>query len=95
MIGDKTIDTSPTSFFTEFDQGTVHILLNIGNAAGINGQPTKDSLIDIDCIYNFNCKAGEFFLSYKEELKKAHLANKEVFFGLIKDDLLSSLNPEY
>ena len=94
-IADRIIDTSPTSFFTEFDQGEVHVLLNIGNAADVNGQPTKDSLIDIDCIYWFDFEASKFFLSIKEVLEKAHLANKQVFFGLIKQELLSSLNPEY
>ena len=94
-IADRAIDTSPTSVFTGFDQGEVHVLLNIGNAANANGQQTKDSLIDIDCIYLFDCEASEFFLSFKEVLEKAHLVNKQVFFGLIKQELLSSLNPEY
>ena len=94
-IADRTINTSPTSFSTAFDQEEVHILLNLGNAANVNGQPTKDSLIDIDCICWFNCEASVFFSSYKEVLNKAHLTNKQVFFGLIKQELLSSLNPEY
>lgn len=94
-IVDRTIDSSPTSFFTEFDQGSVHVLLNLGNAANVNGQATKNSLIDIDCICLFNCEANIFFSKYQETLEKAHLANKQVFFGLIKQELLSSLNPEY
>jgi len=94
-ITDRTIETNPTAFFTEFDQGEVHVLLNLGNNAYVNGQITKDSLIDIDCIYWFNCPASDFFSSYREILEKAHLANKQVFFGLIKQELLSSLSPEY
>ena len=94
-IADKAISTSPTSFFTEFEQDDVRVLLNIGNAANVNGQPTKDSLMDIDCIRWFNCEANVFFSTYKEVLEKAHSANKQVFFGLMNQELLTSLNPEY
>jgi len=94
-IAGRTIDSSPTSFFTEFEQESVHVLLNLGNAANVNGQATKKSLIDIDCIYWFNCEAKAFFSSYQEMLEKAHLVNKRVFFGLMKHELLASLKPEY
>jgi uncharacterized protein (TIGR04255 family) len=94
-IDNKIINKSPTSFFTEFDQNNTHIVLNIGNAANVNGLPTKNSLIDIDCICQFNSDASSFFDSYKSILEKAHLTNKQVFFGLLKQDLLASLNPEW
>jgi uncharacterized protein (TIGR04255 family) len=94
-VDNKIISTSPSSFFTEFDQDKTHIVLNIGNAANINGLPTKNSLIDIDCICQFNCDANFFFDSYKGVLEKAHLSNKQVFFGLLKQDLLASLKPEW
>lgn len=95
IIEDNTIVACPTSFFTEFDHEDIHVLLNLGNAANINGLPTKNSLIDIDCIYWFNCEVTAFFSSYQNVLEKAHIANKKIFFGLLKQDLLSSLNPEY
>jgi len=94
-IAEKIIASSPTSFFTEFDQDAVHVLLNLGNAANLNGQIGKKSLIDIDCICQFNCEANVFFSSFQEMLEKAHLVNKQFFFGLIKPELLSILNPEY
>jgi len=94
-IADRTIDSSPTAFFTEFDEGSVHVLLNLGNAAAVNGQTARKSLIDINCICLFNGEVNGFFSSYKETLEKAHQVNKQVFFGLIKQELLSSLNPEY
>jgi uncharacterized protein (TIGR04255 family) len=94
-IADKIIDSSPTSFFTELDQGPVHVLLNLGNAANVNGQATRNSLIDIDCICQFNCDANVFFSSYQEKLEKAHSVNKQFFFGLMKEELVSTLKPEY
>jgi len=95
IISDKTIETNPTSFFTEFEQENIHVRLNLGNQAIINGQPTTNSLIDIDCIYFFNCEGNAFFSAYQEVLEKAHLVNKKIFFGLLKQNLLTSLNPEY
>jgi uncharacterized protein (TIGR04255 family) len=94
-INGVAVNTSPTSLFTEFKQGESLVKLNIGNAANIDGNPTKASLIDIDCIYEFNCREAVFYSSYKQVLEKMHLANKEVFFGLLKNDLLMNLNPEF
>jgi uncharacterized protein (TIGR04255 family) len=94
-IREDAICTSPSSFYTEFDLAETRIILNVGNAANVNGEPTQNSLIDIDCIHQFNCNAEDFFLSYGEYLDKAHDANKQVFFGLLKDELLNQLNPVY
>jgi uncharacterized protein (TIGR04255 family) len=94
-IADKIIDSNPTSFFTELVQEEVHVLLNLGNMAYNNGQSLEKSLIDIDCIYWFNCEANVFFSSYQEKLEKAHSVNKQFFFGLMKQELVSTLKPEY
>lgn len=94
-INGNTVISSPSSFYTEFDQDDTHIILNIGNAANVNGRQTKDSLIDIDCIHNFNCEADKFFPAYKEALENAHIVNKKVFFGLLKEELVGAYNPEY
>jgi len=95
IVNDNIITTSPTTFFTEFDQNGVRVLLNIGNAAFVNGQPTKNSLIDIDCINWFNCEADNFFLAFNDSLEKVHKENLQVFFGLLNHNLLTSLNPVY
>jgi uncharacterized protein (TIGR04255 family) len=89
------VKASPSSFYTAFDQDKMHTILNVGNAAIINGNQTAQSLIDIDCIYNFDCDTAAFFSSYKDILEATHIFNKRVFFGLLKDNLLSTLNPEY
>jgi uncharacterized protein (TIGR04255 family) len=89
------IKTNPSGFFTEFSQEDINIRLNVGNAANVNGGQTGQSLIDIDCVYQCNSDSLSFFSSYKSNLDKMHLANKKVFFGLLKDDLLMSLNPEF
>jgi len=95
LLNGQKINTSPSSFFTEFAQNGVTVRLNVGNAANVNGEPTKKSLIDIDCIYQIDSDAVSFFKSYREKLNKMHEANKAVFFGLIKETLLKDLNPEF
>jgi uncharacterized protein (TIGR04255 family) len=94
-VDSQPINTIPSSFHTEFTMNDTHILLNVGNSANINGIQTTDSLIDIDCIHQFDCSEDVFFASYKDALEKAHIANKQVFFGLLKDKLVNRLHPEY
>jgi uncharacterized protein (TIGR04255 family) len=94
-IDGQHIITSPSSFYTEFDIDETHIILNFHNAPNINGIQTADSLIDIDCINKFDCSADMFFDSYQRVLEKAHEANKRVFFGLLKEELVNQLSPEW
>ncbi|MDR1149457.1 MAG: hypothetical protein LBK66_12590 [Spirochaetaceae bacterium] len=95
MLGKEPVKSSPASFYTEFDKGKIHAALNIGNAALINGNQTGNSLIDIGCIYNLNCDAETFFSSYKNILEETHHMSEQIFVGLLKEELLKSLNPEY
>jgi uncharacterized protein (TIGR04255 family) len=95
IVRGKDITASPSSFYTEFDQNETHIVLNIGNAANVNGKQTNDSLIDIDCIHYFNSDTASFFSTYKDALEKAHIANKQIFFGLLKEELVNIYGPEY
>ncbi|MHC6202772.1 TIGR04255 family protein [Breznakiellaceae bacterium SP9] len=94
-VDNQSINTIPSSFHTEFNMSDTHILLNVGNSTNISGIQTADSLIDIDCIHQFDCSEDVFFASYKDALEKAHVANKQVFFGLLKEELVNKLNPEW
>jgi uncharacterized protein (TIGR04255 family) len=95
-VGGQPVRSDPSAFNTQFDMAGIQVILNIGNTAVVNGIQTKNSLIDIDCIYPFNdCIAADFFPSYKEALEKTHHVNKQVFFGLLKLDFLNKFNPEY
>jgi len=51
------------------------------------------SLVDISVYENFNPISDLNILNNK--LNQIHTKQKEVFFGLIKDELLFTLNPEY
>jgi uncharacterized protein (TIGR04255 family) len=95
-IDGQSMLSGSTAFNTRIDLEGIQVVLNIGNAAVVNGIQTNDSLIDIDCIYPFdNCAADGFFASYENALEKAHHVNKQVFFGLLNPDFLKRFNPEY
>lgn len=72
------------------------VLLQTGNQLNLeeNNQIVgRASLIDIDTFIegeNIN-----FFEDMNSILEKEHSIEKEVFFGLLKDDFLKSLSPEY
>lgn len=53
------------------------------------------SLIDPDTIYDADMPGTQFFREASEIFKEAHLAEKRLFFRLLSDELLESLNPEY
>ena len=70
--------------------GTIQVANNISvkNKVG--------SLIDID-VYNDNNKnkLDNFFSTKKEFIDKAHLFEKKLFYDLLTEDFLKSLNPVY
>lgn len=73
-------------------------ITQVANAAEINSprHKGKGSVIDIDCIYNYEKeKRADFWGNYQTVIDKAHSMQKEAFFALLKDDFLSTLNPEY
>jgi uncharacterized protein (TIGR04255 family) len=94
-IDENAVFSSPSSFITEFDEGDTHVILNVSNAVNINNESEFKSLIDIDCICDFNDNAAVFYRDYMTKLDEAHLVNKQVFFGLLKPEFLETLQPEY
>ena len=53
----------------------------------------KSSLFDVNVYENFT--ESESISVVINSLNKAHQIEKETFFGLLKDDFVKSLNPEY
>ncbi len=53
----------------------------------------RASIIDIDT--SIESENINFFEDMNSILGKGHSIEKEIFFGLLKDDFLKSLNPEY
>ena len=86
------------NFNIELTEDNYRIILNLVSNLRINNQVIQNdiasiSLIDVDVIkdnlllLNFN--------EVKETINQIHIKQKETFFSLLKEDFLSSLNPEY
>jgi len=69
-------------------------ILQIANSVTINNQQGNrhGSLLDITCALN---KPDNFFNNLEQIISKSHDLEKELFFGLLKDEFLITLNPEY
>lgn len=81
---------------TVLDKGEYKVNLQTGNQLTLeeNNQVIgRASVIDIDTFIqgeNIN-----FFKDIHSILEKGHLIEKEIFFGLLREEFLKSLNPEY
>jgi uncharacterized protein (TIGR04255 family) len=62
----------------------------------VNGKLFRGSLVDIDTVIKTYPVGLERDISlFNNYLEKAHIDEKELFFSLLSDELLESLNPEY
>jgi uncharacterized protein (TIGR04255 family) len=86
------------TFHSEFNWESIRVILNLNNKLPIlnqriPGQNTTTSLIDIDAILeNIDRTDIDGLL---EDLDRVHLKQKEIFFNLLNESFLQTLNPEY
>jgi uncharacterized protein (TIGR04255 family) len=72
------------------------LLLQIGKDMVLPGPPSRvGSIIDIDAFADQPQTRTNFEESIKSFLETAHLAEKELFFDLLKPEFLQTLNPIY
>lgn len=72
------------------------VLLQAGNQLKLEANDLvvgRASVIDIDI--SIEGENINFFEDMNSILEKGHSIEKQIFFGLLKDDFLKSLNPEY
>jgi len=95
------IQSTSTAFKSEFDYKDSKVILNLNNKMPALAQKADNkqpeiipiSIIDIDIIKE------PLEITNMEDLLKviedAHTKEKELFFGMLTDEFLKSLNPEY
>lgn len=95
LINSNKILNETTNIRTELNVGRLIQILQIGNAVNVTSNNTtkKASIIDIDCIFNFDKE--ENFREYPKILDDLHLKEKELFFRILKDNFIEKLEPEY
>jgi uncharacterized protein (TIGR04255 family) len=83
-------------FQSVFKQDEFACILQLSNDIQIQvdeSQIIKGSLLDLEVIHDQ--PIANFFERYPEVLNKAHQTEKRIFFGLLKEQTLHSLNPVY
>lgn len=91
QINNSLIDYRSTVVKTEILQDEYISTLQIANS--VSNKSKVGSVIDIDT--SINVILDDFFKNKEDIINKGHQFEKELFFNLLKDDFLKSLNPEY
>lgn len=91
QINNFLIEYRSTVIKTEILQDEYISTLQIANSVSIAEK--VGSIIDIDT--SINIQIDDFFRNMENIINQGHQFEKELFFSLLKDDFLESLNPEY
>lgn len=89
------------SFHSEFKQDSFRIILNLNNKLPVLSPKSSSDQLDVTPISNIDIDVimENLKISSNKELleciDKTHLKEKEVFFNLLKEEFLDSLNPVF
>jgi uncharacterized protein (TIGR04255 family) len=75
------------------EQAFVRLAIGNNAMAKIADEPRYGSVLDIDV--SFNSEEFTLFDGIIDRLNDAHLIAKQIFFGLLKQEFLNTLEPEY
>jgi uncharacterized protein (TIGR04255 family) len=95
------VQSQSTAFRSEFEYKNSKVILNLNNKVPVMVQnpSTKQSQIIPTSITDIDVITGNLKLTTIDELlnviRDCHTKEKELYFGIIKDDFLKSLNPQY
>jgi len=95
MINNNKLLNEATNLRTEIKNSEWTNVLQINNSIDIlmDNEKINASIIDIDCLLDLNINSTVFFDSYQELISNAHKQEKELFFSLLTNEFLNSLNP--
>ncbi len=91
LIGENNIAYKNTIVRTEIKQDSYKSSLQVANNANHNNK--LGSIIDIDTFTESNLNI--FFDNKKDLISKGHTKEKELFYSLLKENFLKTLNPTY
>lgn len=95
-ISEESLASFNTQIHSEFVDNDILIILTLSN--GVKQPDQKmTSIIDIDSVKDCDINISSFLKEVCSSglLDLLHDTNKKFFFGLLKDDFLEKLNPEY
>ena len=96
-FGMPNVESENYIFKSEFDQDNIRVIINLSSNIPKSSPDSENvrqiSTIDLDCIvFLEKLKTLDELVSF---LDIAHLKEKELFFTLLREDFLKTLNPEY
>ena len=95
MLGNPDFKTNNFAFRTEFTHSNNRVILNLGSNSSLAESQMTDTLsyVDIDVIKEAQepCDIDQILIN----IDSIHTVEKQVFFSLIQNDFLNSLNPQY
>lgn len=96
-ISNLSLSAFNTQVRTEIKEEEILIILNMVNNIKQLDKESFYSIFDIDCVAECDTDFRSFDkdLIKKGLLDKLHRVNKQYFFGLLKEDFLLKLNPQY
>ena len=95
-VGDKKLLNPETGLNTVFTHNSYRNFVQINNASLVNVSTDKvalGSILDIDT--SLEIKSPDFLSRAETIFRDAHISEKNVFYGLLSPEYISSLNPEY
>ena len=95
-VGSAALKNPETGFNTVFlhDQFRHFVQINNASIVGVAGDKVSfGSILDIDT--SVAAKTADISAEAHDIFSKAHLSEKSVFFGLLKPDYVTKLQPEY
>ena len=87
--------TESVQITTQVQDGDFESTIQFSNTAVFNnrGIQKKGSIIDIDTFRNY--EGNQFLENIIPEINSAHMAEKNLFFSLLKPEFIKDLNPVY
>ncbi len=92
-LASNSLDEEQNILRSEFDYEGFKCITQIYNKVSIQAQEKRlGSSIDIDIIKKDD---GTLLSKYEDHIQKAHKIQKKIFFSLLNNEFLQTLNPEY
>lgn len=89
-LGGHSLIKNVNTLRTEFEVANYNCVYQITNNSLLQGKESGSS-IDIDLITQTDLKSA----NYEKIIDEAHEMEKKLFFGILKDEFLNQLQPEY
>ncbi|MDR1925452.1 MAG: TIGR04255 family protein [Planctomycetaceae bacterium] len=98
QIGSTKLGCQPMTLRTEIQEGDYIKVLHLVNNAVVEVRPLErlnGSVIDIEIIKKIDMPSAKFQEQFETILEESHQLEKRLFFEIIKDEFLTTLEPDY